>query len=270
MNRTASFTASEQPEVSSFASSPASSSAGRNLAWVGGGTSICRFGPLAGFAISRWPLSIAHWQTRSMHDKREFRRRGRVDHRRGDGRRLPHGHLRHRQSPYPGKDVLAHRVVPPVALVRQPVVRHRRRKALPAQVFVVRLGERQRTARPMPRIEAALGEGTVVRRNAPGLLKRNVRVSTQPQVEPPAVYAHHLRPRARTALLHHEIESVPVPVTAGRQVRDGLGVEFQRCLHVVEERHPSYASGAYDYNKSVTIMPLTFHCGPSRLGSCRV
>ena len=39
---------------------------------MGGGTSICRFGSLAGFAISRCPLSIAHWHTRSMHDSANF------------------------------------------------------------------------------------------------------------------------------------------------------------------------------------------------------
>ena len=57
------------------------------------------------------------------------------------------------------------------------------RKALPSRVFVVGLRERQRDAVPVPRIEAALGQGSVVRRNAPGLLQRHVRVGTEPEVE---------------------------------------------------------------------------------------
>ena len=58
VNRIASFTASELFDSSILASAPATSRTGRNSAWVAGGTSIWRFGPLAGFAFSRCPLSI--------------------------------------------------------------------------------------------------------------------------------------------------------------------------------------------------------------------
>ena len=153
VNQTSSLTSSKLSGASILARAHTTSHADRTVAC--GGSSIYRFGSLAGSVFSRCPRSITYWHPLDAR-QRERRCGQRIDHRQSDDGSCCVVTDGHPTAGNARQDVLAHRVVPLVVLVRQPVVGNRFRESFPVHVHFVGLDERQTLATLVARIEPPL------------------------------------------------------------------------------------------------------------------